>query len=53
MSNQKEKTRSSLATEERAANKQSNLTTYAAAVAVALAIYAFMTFGLGHIFGVI
>lgn len=50
---QKKETRSSLATEERAANMQNNLIKYAAVIVAALAIYAFMTFGLGHFFGVI
>lgn len=35
------------------AEKQSQFTTYAAVIVAALAIYVFMTFGLGHLFGVV
>lgn len=35
------------------AEKQSNLTTYSAALLGVAVLYLFMTFGLGHVFGVI
>lgn len=38
---------------ERISTKHNNLTTYAAVIAACLAVYCFMTFGLGHFFGVI
>lgn len=54
MSNQTRKMRPrSRQASERICTKQHNLTTYALVVAGAAGIYCFMTFGLGHIFGVI
>lgn len=35
------------------AKKQHNLTTYAVAIAAFLAIYCFLTFGMGHVFRII
>lgn len=52
MKNQKE-TRTRRQAKCASAEKQSQFTTYAAVIVAALAFYAFMTFGLGHVFGVI
>lgn len=49
----KKETRPSLATSGRVCTKHNNLTTYALVVAGAVVTYLFMTFGLGHVFGII
>lgn len=52
MDNKKEM-RPSRQAKERISTKQNHLITYAAVISAFLAVYCLMTFGLGHVFGVI
>lgn len=53
MTDKKEKCARHRQVTERTSTKQNHLITYAAVIAAFLAVYCLLTFGMGHVFGVI